>query len=126
MNPILTPEALRLLRLRAQLLVPRSAGPLASPAEVLRAVCGVQAQDLSAALLAVRVRSVRADCRQRRPGSHGASSAACLVHARHTAPVTPPQDARWLIPLLGPALIAGDRRRMAQLGWDEQSARARH
>ncbi len=30
------------------------------------------------------------------------------------------EDARWLIPFLAPNLIAGDKRRMAQLGWDEE------
>ena len=30
-------------------------------------------------------------------------------------------DARWLIPLLGLELIASDRRRLFELGWDEHS-----
>ncbi len=121
MSPILSPEQIRLLRLRAQRLVPRAAGPLASPAAVLREVCGAQAQDLPAALLAVRVRSTglaAADVERARM-ERNLLQAWCMRGTLHLIPV---EDARWLIPLLGPALISGDRRRMAQLGWDEQSA----
>jgi len=48
-------KELRMLRARAQLLdAPR---PEASPSEIVRRVCGVQAQDLRAADLALRARA---------------------------------------------------------------------
>ena len=40
---------------------------------------------------------------------------------RGTLHLVSAEDARWLVPFLGPALIAGDRRRLHELGWDEAS-----
>jgi hypothetical protein len=43
---------------------------------------------------------------------------------RGTLHLVAAQDAAWLVPMLGPASIAGDRRRLRQLGWDEEKAAA--
>jgi hypothetical protein len=39
---------------------------------------------------------------------------------RGTLHLVTAQDARWLLPLLGPSFIPAGRRRMRQLGWDDE------
>ena len=65
----LSDDQIRFLRLRAQRLAPQQPGELIGVAQVVNEVCGIQAQDASAAALAVRVRSaglVVADVEQAR------------------------------------------------------------
>ena len=53
----LSDDQLRFLRLRAQWLTPQQPGEVMDVAQVVKEVCGIQAQDASAATLAVRPRS---------------------------------------------------------------------
>lgn len=124
MNPRLSDHQTRFLRLKAQQLLASGAEPPASPARILKEVLGVQAQDLPAALLAVRARSTgltAARVEQARQGERAIVWAWCM---RGTLHLIAAEDAAWLIPLLGPAFIAADRRRFRQLGWDEARAAA--
>ena len=119
---VLSDQKTRLLRLKSNRLLPDPAGPAETVAQVVRAVVGIQAQDLPAALLSIRARSsglTAAQVEQARLSDRSILWTWCL---RGTLHLVTAEDARWLIPLLGPALIAGDRRRMAQLGWDEAGA----
>jgi hypothetical protein len=107
----------RRLRLKAQRLYPGSQAD--APALVLQDVVGVQAQDLPAARLAMRARGAgltAAGVEQARQVERSIVWTWCL---RGTLHLVSREDARWLVPFLGPALIAGDRRRLLQLGWDE-------
>jgi Winged helix DNA-binding domain len=113
-------ERARLLRLRAQRLDRRWATP-AGAAEVVRQLCGVHAQLPSTSALAVRPRSSgllagdvdRARFEQR-----------TLVRTwtmRGTLHLMAADDLGWLQPLLAPTLIAGSRRRHADLRLDEDT-----
>jgi hypothetical protein len=116
----------RRLRLRAHRMLVGPDGDGASgpttPAQVLAAVCGVQAQDLPAGLLSMRARSTglgAAGIGRARQEERTIAWTWCL---RGTLHLVSAADANWLVPLLGPSFIAGDRRRFQQLGWDEQKA----
>ena len=115
----LTADQVRWLRLHAQRLI---SGPPATgepPEAILVAVAGLQAQDLPSARLGLRVRSreltdagVQQACQQ-------PDRLALTWTLRGTLHLHSAADAAWLVPLFGPGAIAGDKRRMRQLGWDE-------
>ena len=94
---------------------------MASPAQVAQEVCGVQAQDLPAALLSIRARSAgltASGVEQARQIERSIAWTWCL---RGTLHLISAEDARWMVPLLGAGLIAAGRRRFEQLGWDDES-----
>ena len=110
-------DRVRRLRTRAQGLASPAGG--ADVAAVVQAGGGMQAQEAPAAALAVRARSTGAD------GSRGGGCAgdsalggADLGDARHAAPGGD-DDLGWLLPLLGPPFIQGNRRRRLELGLDD-------
>src|SRR5437899_3271864 len=117
----LSANHVRLLRQRAQRLTPQEPDALIGVAQVLYDLCGLQAQDASAAALAVRVRSTglfnddveRARVQER--------SIVRTWGQRGTLHLLAPEDLTWLLPLLGPLFIAGNRRRYAELGLDEDT-----
>lgn len=108
-----------LLRQRAQRLIPQQPAAVTDVAQVVKGLCGIQAQDAPAAALSVRVRSTnllnddieRARVQERSIirtwGQRG------TLHLLATA------DLDWLLSLLGPVFIAGHQRRCAELGLDE-------
>jgi hypothetical protein len=119
----LTAHQTRLLRLKAQRLHSTISASLVSPDQLLRDVIAVQAQNLSAALLSIRARSsglTFATVEQALQQDHSIVWTWCM---RGTLHLVRAQDARWLIPFLGPGFIAADGRRFQQLGWDENKAR---
>jgi hypothetical protein len=120
MKLMLTDHQVRILRLRAQGLIPQETRRPASVEQVLTEVCGVQAQELPAALMSVHARGLglaATDIEQERMKVRTIVRTWCM---RGTLHLVTAEDARWLVPLLGPVFIANDRRRMAQLGWDEE------
>jgi hypothetical protein len=89
-------------------------------AQLLKELCGVQAQDPFSALLAVWVRSsgLRAsDVEHTRVHERSIVRTWCM---RGTLHLLTAEDLGWLQPLLGPGLIRKSRRRYAQLGLDEE------
>jgi hypothetical protein len=110
-----------LLRLRAQWLTPQPLDSATGVTHVVKELCGIQAQDSRAAALAVRVRSaglVAADV------EHARVQQRSIIRTwgpRGTLHLLPTEDLGWLLPLLGPVFIAGDRRRRAELGLDEDT-----
>jgi DNA glycosylase AlkZ-like len=115
----LSDDQLRFLRLRAQRLTPQQPGEVIGVAQVVKEVCGIQAQDASAATLAVRSRSV---------GLVATDVELARVHdrtiirtwgPRGTLHLLASDDIGWLLPLLGPVFVAGDRRRREELGLSE-------
>jgi hypothetical protein len=110
----------RRARMQAQGLL--SPGSGLSTAQVLSRICGVQAQDLSAARLSIRARSTGLTALQVEKARQEERTIAWIWFIRGTLHLVTTEDARWLIPFLGPALIAGDRRRFEQLGWNDQLA----
>jgi len=117
----LTDDQVLLLRLSAQRLTPQQAGATSSVTHVVKELCGIQAQDASAAALSVRVRSaglVLADIEQARVHER---SVIRTWGPRGTLHLLATEDFGWLLPLLGPAFIAGDQRRRTELGLDEDT-----
>jgi uncharacterized protein YcaQ len=115
----LSNDQVRFLRLRAQRLTPQSPGEVTGVTQVVKEVCGIQAQDASAATLAVRARSVGvvvADIERERVQDR------TIIRTwgpRGTLHLLASDDIGWLIPLLGPVFVAGDRKRREELGLDE-------
>ena len=123
-TPALTADQIRMLRMKAQRLLPERANVPASPAQVIGEVFGVQAQELAAGHLAVRARSAgltAADVERARVEERSLLWTWCM---RGTLHLITTEDALWLIPFLGPVYIAADRRRFKQLGWEEERAAA--
>jgi hypothetical protein len=118
----LSDDVLWRLRLRSQRLIPAWIRPGLAPHSILEEVAGVQAQDLPAALLAIRARSVgltSAGIRQARQAEPAILQTWCM---RGTLHLVSCEDARWLVPFFGPRFIASDQRRFTQLGWDAARA----
>ncbi len=117
----LSDDQVCLLRMRAQRLVPGQPDTATSAAHVVKEVCGIQAQDTSAATLAIRVRSaglVATDV------EHARIQQRTIIRTwgpRGTLHLLATEDLRWLLPLLGPIFIAGGQRRRAELGLDEDT-----
>lgn len=102
-------------RLSAQRLINR----LSDVAQVVKAVCGIQAQEPGAAALSIRARSlelVAADIERARVQER---SVVRTWGQRGTFHLLASEDLPWLLPLFGPVFIAASRRRRAELGLDE-------
>ena len=108
--------AARALLVRAQ----RVSGPEreapSSVAETVRAVTGLQAQDLHAASLGVRARRVGSNAGEVERARVEERSVARVWCMRGTLHLVAAEDARWLVELLGPVGLARGRRRRAELG----------
>lgn len=110
----LSADQVRAIRLHAQRLSPR--GSTENILQVIRALCGVNAQLRPAMLLALRARA-----RGLRP-EHVADRQQELVRTwamRGTIHLFARDDYGWILPLLGPTLTAKSRRRRLELGLDE-------
>lgn len=113
-------DQVRYLRAKAQLLL--DGNQKKTPDQVLHAVVGVQAQELPSGYLSIRSRSngiTEADIRQ----LHDQAALTWTWCMRGTLHLITAEDARWLIPLLGPRNNANDTRRLHQVGWTEDTAR---
>ena len=121
----LSDQDVRRLRLELQHLSPYAVDARqSSVADIVRDVCGIQAQEIAAAALGVRVRSiglVEADFNQAR------TLGRAIVRTwaqRGTLHLVATEDLRWLLPLYGPIFNAGNRTRRAELGLNEEKCRA--
>jgi len=116
MSISLSDDQLRFLRLHAQRLTPQQPGEVIGVAQVVKEVCGIQAQDASAATLAVRSRSnglFVSDVEQARVHDR---SIIRTWGPRGTLHLLASDDVGWLLPLLGPVFVAGYRRPPEALG----------
>ncbi|HEX9132537.1 MAG TPA: winged helix DNA-binding domain-containing protein [Ktedonobacteraceae bacterium] len=119
MTIALTSDQVCFLRMHAQRLTPRPPGEVASVERVVKEMCGIQAQDAPAAALAVRARSAglaAADVEQARVLER---SVVRTWGPRGTLHLLASDDIGWLLPLIGPVFMAGDRRRREELGLSE-------
>lgn len=115
----LTPDHVRLLRARAQRLAESMAGSTVAVAELVQHLVGVQAQDVTAAGLALRARCTgltTADVERARVQERSVVRTWAM---RGTLHHVPSHDLGWLLGLLGPIFIRASRGRRAQLGLDE-------
>ena len=107
-------KELRTLRARAQLLdAPR---PKTSPSEIVRRVCGVQAQDLRAADLALRARAAGLTVAEVQDARRSERSVIRTWAMRGTLHLLASDDVGWLLSLITPRFLPGSRRRLLQLG----------
>jgi hypothetical protein len=112
---------IRFLRQYAQHLIPDEPGTYIGVARVVKETCGIQAQDAVAAALAIRVRStglVAPDVEQARVHDR---SVVRTWGPRGTLHLLATEDLGWLLSLLGPIFIAGNRSRRVELGLDDQT-----
>ena len=117
----LSDNQIRFLRLRAQRLISPLSNNITGVAHLVKELCGIQAQDARAAELAVRVRStgiVATDVEQARVQER---SIIRTWGPRGTLHLLAAEDVGWLLTLLGPVFIAGDRRRRIELGLNEET-----
>jgi hypothetical protein len=117
----LSPEQIRLLRLRSQRLHPEAAQSISGAAQSVEALCGLQAQELPSATLAVRLRShnlTANDVRQAREEDRAIVLTWCMRGTLHLVAAV---DLSWLLPFLGPIFIHKGQRRYRQLGLDQET-----
>lgn len=122
MTRTLADDQARLVRTGAQQLSEPAAGADAAVAQVVTRLVGVQAQDTTAAALALRVRCAgltAADVEHARMADRSIVRTWCM---RGTLHHVPSEDLGWLLGLLGPIFIRASRGRRAQLGLDEASS----
>jgi len=120
MKITLSPDQIRHLRMRAQRLKPAETKPSIGAAQLLANVCGVQAQEPSAAVLAVWARSrglVASQVVHARVHERSVVRTWCM---RGTLHLLAADDLGWLLPLLGPVFVRKSRRRYAELGLAEE------
>jgi Winged helix DNA-binding domain len=117
----LSEDHVRFLRLRAQRLTTQQPDTATSITSIVREMCGIQAQDTSAAPLAVRVRSVGITATDVEYARVQERSVVRTWGPRGTLHLLAAEDLSWLLPLLGPVFVAGSRRRRAELGLDEDT-----
>lgn len=111
-------EQVRRLRLRAQRLHPDHAA--SGVARLVQDVCGIQAQELPAAALAVRARSARLtldDVQHAREVDRSIVLTWCM---RGTLHLIPAEDVGAWLAFFGPIFIRGNQRRYNQLGLDSE------
>jgi hypothetical protein len=97
---------------------------LADPAEVVAWLGAVQAQDFLGSLWAVGLRLAGRDVTEASVERAIADGTVLRLHAmRGTWQLVTPADARWIVGLVGPGLIARFTRRYAELGLDRVTVR---
>src|SRR5438552_2530682 len=90
----------------------------ADPAAIARAVCGIQAQDMRAAQLALRVRSTGLTVAIVDEAIARKRSVVRTWLMRGTLHLVAGEDVRWMLGLLGPFIDRRDETRRRQLGLD--------
>jgi hypothetical protein len=109
-----------MMRLRAQRLALKPSEAPANVAQVVKDLCGLQAQESPAAALAVRARSrglVAADVQRAREQER---TVVRTWGVRGTLHLLATEDLGWLLALLGPVFVEAGRRRRVELGLDDE------
>lgn len=110
-------ESIRRLRAHAQALA--SGAREASAEAVVRRVFAIQAQDATAADLGIRVRGRDITAQAIRTAYEKERSIVRNWYMRGTLHTIPSNDARWVLQLLSPRILAATDRRYQQLGLDD-------
>ena len=120
MDIILSEDAIRRIRLRSQQLEPRNESR--DVASIVARVFGIQAQEVSAANIGIQARSIGLtikDIDQSRFSSQSIIRTWCM---RGTLHYLSSEDATWLLSLCGPTFISRSRKRLKDLGFDDNLA----
>ena len=123
LRPRLTDVQARLLRLQAQGLAERQPSSLPTVSRVVQALVGIQAQEPAAARLALRARCAGLAAPEVEHARVQERSIVRTWSLRGTLHLVAQADLGWLLALLGPTLIPAGRRRRAELGLDDETAR---
>ncbi|HEX9116161.1 MAG TPA: winged helix DNA-binding domain-containing protein [Anaerolineae bacterium] len=115
----LTDEQTRRLRLAGQNLLCSLPDGNAAPAAVVRNTGGLQAQDIFAASLGVRVRSHNSTYAAVDRARYDDRSIVWTWAMRGTLHLLPAADLDWLLPLVGEVFVTAAARRRRELGLDE-------
>lgn len=115
----LTVQQARALRQHGQALVSPGLQAADATLTAARASAGLQAQDLFAAALGVRVRSAGSSLADFQRSRVETRSVTWTWLMRGTLHLVPTDDLAWYLAVLGPPLIAGTARRRAELGLDD-------
>lgn len=117
-------DHLRRERLRAQRLVPSERNDDASADQVVGAVVGLQAQNESAAAIGVRARSCGLTTEEVEAARHDDVTLIRTWCMRGTLHLVAVEDVPWLLSVFGPVFVHRGRRRLADLGFDDDAADA--
>ncbi|HEY6410014.1 MAG TPA: winged helix DNA-binding domain-containing protein [Ktedonobacteraceae bacterium] len=117
----LADDHVRWLRQRAQRLILPQHDSITTVAQVVKDLCGIQAQDAFAASLAVRVRSTGLSNEHVEHARLQERSVIRTWGQRGTLHLLATKDLDWLLPLFSPFFIAANQRRYAELGLDEHT-----
>jgi hypothetical protein len=109
-------DRIRRARLRAQRLAPRSRSGAAA---VVRAVCGIQAQDARAAALSVRARAEGLTAPEVEAARVRERAFVRTWAWRGTLHLVAAEDLAWVLPLVAPGAVRSVRARWRQLGLDD-------
>jgi hypothetical protein len=109
----LNAAAIRRHRLGAQRL---AGAPAATPEEVVRALVGIQAQDRSAALLALRARGAAGTAAEIEPSLHAGGPLVRTWAMRGTLHLIAADDLATMLAIFAPLHLERGRRRLTQLG----------
>jgi Winged helix DNA-binding domain len=107
--------------MHAQRLTPQQPDTVQSVAQIVKELCGLQAQDAHAATLAVRPRS---DGLLATDIEHALIQERSIIRTwgqRGTLHLLATEDIDWLLSLLGPIFVAASQTRRAELGLDEET-----
>ncbi len=110
---------LRRLRLRAQRLIPRSS--VTDVSQLVQQLCGIQAQELPAAVLSLRPRTSGLKAAAVEQARVEERSIVRTWGPRGTLHLLATEDLPWLLPLFGSVFNSGNKRRRAELGLDEET-----
>lgn len=121
----LSDDDVRRLRSRAQRLDAPLSASVGGVGRVVADVCGIQAQDRRAAALSVRARTQGLTLGDVEQAQLVDRSVVRTWAMRGTFHLVAAEDVGWLLALLGPIFVAAGRRRLHELGLDDDnSARA--
>jgi len=107
------------LRFRAQRLTHQSSGR--SIPEVVQQLCGIQAQELPAAVLSLRPRTNGLLANAVEQARVVERSIVRVWGPRGTLHLLAATDLKWLLSLFGPVFNAGNKKRRVELGLDEEA-----
>jgi hypothetical protein len=117
----LTAPQARRLRMRGQALIATQPGGPTAAEEAARRACGLQSQDIFAASLGVRARSRGATLDDVERSRFDTRRVVWTWAMRGTLHLVATDDLEWLLPAVGPAMVAATRGRRAELGLDEEA-----
>jgi hypothetical protein len=118
MQQTLSFDQIRYLRMMSQRLHPETIQTVSDPYDVVKSLVGIQAQELSSAALALRVRSADLTTESVKQARENERSIVMTWCMRGTLHLIAADDLGWMLSLFGPEYIQMSKRRFQQLSLD--------